>query len=173
MKTGLKRFFAGFVVGSAMLATVPANAETALGEEQALRTFDIMLMVTALRCRTGADDFQADYYRFAARHIGTLNRAGATLRADFASTMGPRSADRALDRMGVRIANSYGDGHPWMGCAQLGQLARELAVTTDPAALASAAHYALAAAPVQRSQPQVTIAYSSANLIDAERFASR
>lgn len=173
MTSGLKRFFAGFVVGSAMLATVPANAETASGEAQALRTFDIMLMVTALRCRTGADDFQADYYRFAARHIGTLNRAGATLRADFASTMGPRSADRALDRMGVRIANSYGDGHPWMGCAQLGQLARELAITSDPGALASAAHYALAAAPVQRSQPQVTIAYSSANLIDAERFASR
>ena len=53
------------------------------------------------------------------------------------------------------------------------QLARELAVTSDPGALATAAYYALAAAPVQRSQPQVTIAYSSSNLIDAERFASR
>ena len=173
MTSGLKRFFTAVVVGSGMLVTVPANAKTGLGEAQALRTFDIMLMVTALRCRTGADDFQADYYRFAANHVGTLNRAGATLRAEFANTMGPRSADRALDRMGVRIANSYGDGHPWMGCAQLGQLARELAVTSDPGALATAAYYALAAAPVQRSQPQVTIAYSSSNLIDAKRFASR
>ncbi len=173
MTSGLKRFFAAIAMGSGMLLTAPANAETGLEKAQALRTFDIMLMVTALRCRTGADDFQADYYRFAASHVGTLNRAGATLREEFANTLGPRSANRALDRMGVRIANSYGDGHPWMGCAQLGQLARELAVTNDPGALASAAQYALAAAPVQRSQPQVTIAYSSANLIDAERFASR
>lgn len=173
MTSGLKCFFAAIVVGSGMLVTVPASAETGLDRAQALRTFDIMLMVTALRCRTGADDFQADYYRFAASHIGTLNRAGATLRAEFANTVGWRSAERALDRMSVRIANSYGDGHPWLGCAQLGQLARELANTSDPLALASAAQYAMAAAPVQRSEPQVTIAYSAANLIDAERLASR
>lgn len=173
MASGFKRFLGAIVMSSGLLAAAPANADPGLDKAHALRTFDIMLMVTALRCRTGAHDFQADYYRFAARHVGTLNRAGATLRAEFASGLNARHADRALDRMGVRIANSYGDGHPWLGCAQLGELARELADTADPQALATAADYALGSAPIRRPAPEVRIAYVAGNLIDAERLASR
>ena len=40
-----------------------------------LRHLDVMLMVSALRCRTGADDFQADYERFLDHNRGSLRAA--------------------------------------------------------------------------------------------------
>jgi len=140
---------------TAGLAGAPAHAQTDFEEAHSLRSLDIMLMVTALRCRSGPHDFQADYNRFAAAHLPHLNAAGRTLRHNFAASYGQTNPERALDRMGVRIANSYGDGHPWMECAELQQMTRELVQQSDRAKLAETARYMLRAA---RPEPALPVA---------------
>lgn len=125
-------------------ATTPARADTGYEGAHLLRSLDIMLMVTSLRCRTGAHDFRADYERFATAHLPSLNAAGQTLRVSLAARLGEPDPARALDRMGVRIANSYGDGHPWMDCAELQRVTRELSHFSDSGQLAEAARVILA-----------------------------
>lgn len=127
----------------AMLASVPASAQD-MSQAEKLRRLDIMLMVTGLRCRTTADNFQADYGRFTTAHIGTLNAASNALKADLAKRHGAAGANRALDRMSVTMANSYGQGHPWLGCAQLKQVTRHLAQAKGQAPLIAAADQLLA-----------------------------
>jgi hypothetical protein len=108
-----------------MTFSLPATANAMSGAEK-LRRLDIMLMVTGLRCRTTADNFQADYQRFTARHIGELNMAAGQLRDDMARRFGPAGAERALDRLSVTMANAYGQGHPWLGCHELKMVAHDL-----------------------------------------------
>ena len=56
---GIVKGVAASLAAAAMLAGVPASANT-LEDAEKLRKLDIMLMVTGLRCRTTADNFQAD-----------------------------------------------------------------------------------------------------------------
>lgn len=127
---------------SSLVASAPAQAQACWGPQAVdaakLRNLDIMLMVTALRCRMGPDNFQPEYYKFSAAHQAALNRANGTIRAQFAGT-GPVAANRALDKMSVTIANSYGMGHPEMGCKQLRQVTRDLARPQAPGGLLAAA----------------------------------
>ncbi|WP_152553413.1 S-adenosyl-L-homocysteine hydrolase [Erythrobacter longus] len=154
-----------------MTAPAQANAGSTTGFDQAhsLRSLDIMLMVTSLRCRSGPHDFRSDYNNFSAVQSAHLNAAGRTLRRSFAASYGETNPARALDRMGVKIANSYGDGHPWLNCAQLQQAARELSQSPDVDHLANKARYLLSArrpleqpaVPRQIAQSQpVQIAYN-------------
>ena len=105
-----------------------------------LRNLDIMLMVTALRCRTGPDDFQPDYYAFSAAHRGELGAANVVLNAQL------DEVPHALDNLSTSIANSFGGGHSELGCSDLGQLTRDLTNSQVPGALLSAAD-ALVGAP--------------------------
>ncbi|AWW74537.1 S-adenosyl-L-homocysteine hydrolase [Erythrobacter sp. KY5] len=152
----------------------PALAQSDAGEAHKLRTLDIMLMVSSLRCRNGRDDFRAEYQRFASSHLATLNRAGATLQRSLAGGSGGGGA-RALDRIGVQIANRYGDGHPWMNCAQLGALARSLGKHSDEVLLAEAADLAVGSeVPASKvAVPSASISaprlsYTMAGLIDVD-----
>ena len=61
-----------------------------------------------------------------------------------------RGADRALDRLSVTMANTYGQGHPWLDCHQLKQVARGLADARGSAPLVEAADQLLEA----RGTPQ-------------------
>lgn len=134
--------FKGVAAGCAalsMLCTVPAAAADGYGQAEKLRRLDIMLMVTGLRCRTTSDDFQADYGRFTTSHYKELQAAAATMRNQLAERYGRAGADKALDRLSVTMANSYGNGHPWLDCAQLKQVARSLAKTQGEAPLIAAA----------------------------------
>ena len=117
--------FAAGLAALAMTFSLPATANAMSGAEK-LRRLDIMLMVTGLRCRNTADNFQADYQRFTTRHIGELNMAARQLRADMARRHGAAGAERALDRLSVTMANAYGQGHPWLGCHELKMVARNL-----------------------------------------------
>ena len=135
-------------LGAAFFAP-PAQASDGFEEAHSLRSLDIMLMVTALRCRSGPHDFQSDYHQFSATHLSHLNAAGRTLQRTFAASYGERNPARALDRMGVKIANAYGGGHPWMSCAELQQVTRDLSQGADKASLAQSARYLLSA-----SRPQ-------------------
>ena len=135
---------AAALAAGALLAGSPAAAQGKMGTAEKLRRLDIMLMVTSLRCRFGPDDFQADYAAFSARHLSTLNAAARSLDKELRAGLGPKAAKRALDKMSVGIANSYGMGHPTMDCGQLRQAAHGLAYETQSADLAAAADVLLA-----------------------------
>lgn len=110
-----------------MPAAAPAFALDAQVKAQDVRKLDIMLMVSALRCRHGSDDFQREYEQFSTRHLPTLNDAYRTLHSQLAGQHGQTGAKRALDRLSVGMANRYGQGHPWMSCGELKALTRDLA----------------------------------------------
>ena len=126
-------------VAFAVLA-VPGVAQAGpVDDAEALRKLDIMLMVTSLRCRTTKDDFQADYRRFSSNNLAALNAAARTLKADMVRKTGSRNAKRALDKMSVNMANQYGNGHPWLGCGELKQIARDLSKGSSAVQLSAAA----------------------------------
>lgn len=112
---GIAHRIAGAVALVGMLAGAPAKAGSIENAEK-LRRLDIMLMVTGLRCRNTADSFQADYGRFTTKHIAELNAASRELQDQLAGQVGAANAARALDKISVTMANSYGQGHPWLSC---------------------------------------------------------
>jgi len=130
--------FAAALAAMPLLAAAPARA-SALEDATQLRRLDIMLMVTGLRCRTGDDDFRTDFQAFEAAHLAELNTAARDLRAGYVATLGARGADRELDRISVTMANAYGNGHPWLGCHDLKQVTRDLAVAIGKEPLLAAA----------------------------------
>ena len=85
---GFARYVAAALAVAALLAGAPAAAQSDLESAEKLRRLDIMLMVTALRCRFGADNFQPDYEAFSARHLTTLNAAASELRQSLAAQHG-------------------------------------------------------------------------------------
>lgn len=139
---------ASSLVAAALLITPQmAGANVITDNAENVRKLDIMLMVTSLRCRTTPDNFQADYRRFSSTHLSDLNLASRTLQARLVHRHGQKGAKRALDKISVGMANEYGQGHPWLDCAQLKHATRSLARDKDPAHLASAASELLARSP--------------------------
>lgn len=129
----------------AVLATsMPVQAGVA-ADAEAVRKLDIMLMVTSLRCRRTADNFQADYQRFSSNNLSALNAASKQLQADLLRR--GDTGKRALDKMSVSMANEYGNGHPWLGCGELKQITRDLSSGRNPVQLASAANDLLSSRP--------------------------
>ena len=118
--------FAACVAAAGMVLSFPAAAGGSSQAEK-IRRLDIMLMVTGLRCRTTRDNFQHEYGRFTTNHIDELNAAARELKADYAAKLGLAKAERALDKLSVQMANQYGQGHPWLNCGQLKQVASTLA----------------------------------------------
>ena len=84
-------------------------------------------MVTGLRCRKTSDNFNAEYGKFTTSHMAELNAANAELRGNMARRYGPAAANRQLDRLSTTMANAYGNGHPWLSCAELKEVASNLA----------------------------------------------
>ncbi|MCW1402679.1 S-adenosyl-L-homocysteine hydrolase [Novosphingobium sp. MW5] len=125
MKSKLKKAALSLAAAGMVLAT-PSHAASS-GDAEKLRRLDIMLMVTGLRCRNGASNFQADFEAFEAAHLGTLNGAAAALREGLVATHGEKGAERALDRISTMMANEYGAGHPWLECSELKIVASSLA----------------------------------------------
>lgn len=140
-----RKTMAAAVTAAALLAT-PSVANASEQHEQ-VRKLDIMLMVTSLRCRMGADDFQPQYRNFSATHITALNHAARSLESGLVTQHGKTGAKRALDRISVGMANQYGQGHPWLGCAELKEITTGLGQSNDPAVLAQAATELLGPAP--------------------------
>lgn len=121
----------------AVVATPGSVQAGASDDAEAVRKLDIMLMVTSLRCRKTADNFQADYQRFSSNNLTVLNAASKTLQAELLRK--GNTGKRALDKISVSMANEYGNGHPWLGCGELKQIARELSAGKNSAQLAVAA----------------------------------
>ena len=131
-----------------LAVTSPARATpslSAMSGAEKLRRLDIMLMVTGLRCRTGGDNFNAAYGRFTTRHMSALNQANAELRGEMAARYGAAGANRALDRLSTTMANTYGQGHPWLSCHELKEVAEGLAEVRGDGVLVEAADQLLGA----------------------------
>lgn len=140
------------IVSGAVSAALLCSANSAAaagpsGDAEQLRRMDIMLMVTSLRCRKGPDNFQSDYNKFSAAHLQTMNAASRQLKSGMEKQFGAKGAARKLDQMSVSMANDYGNGHPWLECAELRQVTRQLTAEKDPARLAVAADELLARRP--------------------------
>ncbi len=129
--------------GAGLALAMPASAADAASAEK-LRQLDIMLMVTSLRCRTTPENFQPEFQRFEATHMSALNAATREMREGLVARHGVTGANRALDRMSTVMANQYGRGHPWLGCAELKVTTRILANMRGREALVEAAEQLLA-----------------------------
>jgi hypothetical protein len=127
------------VLAAGLVMTNPAKAAGSVMGAEKLRRLDIMLMVTGLRCRKTADNFTADYGRFTSSQLDELNQANDELKADMARRYGAAGAQRALDRLSTTMANTYGQGHPWLSCAELKTVAQNLAAVRGRATLEEAA----------------------------------
>jgi hypothetical protein len=132
---------------STLAWTAPAQAVSTAADAEQLRKLDIMLMVSSLRCRFGTDNFQADYDQFSTNQHAEMQEAYRVLEADYAARMGTAGAKKALDRVSVGMANQYGQGHPWLGCADLKAMTRDLAGAAGSARLLAAADEALRESP--------------------------
>lgn len=141
------KYAAASLAAFAVLATPMPVQAGATDKAEAIRKLDIMLMVTSLRCRRTADNFQPDYQRFSSNHLTALNAASRTLQAELVRKAGAAGAKRALDKISVGMANEYGNGHPWLGCGELRQIAKNLASDKDSTKLAAAADDLLSGRP--------------------------
>lgn len=141
------------LAAAASLAGTPAvTFGNDFSQDERIRRLDIMLMVTSLRCRMGRDDFQANYRNFTATHLQSLNASARRLEKTFVAKHGAKGAKRALDRISVSMANEYGQGHPWLNCAELKEVARDLSKSKDPVVLAQAADQLLGPRPLAGSR---------------------
>ncbi|WP_144094402.1 S-adenosyl-L-homocysteine hydrolase [Croceicoccus sediminis] len=134
----------GAVASAAVLATAMPAQAGGYADAEKLRKLDIMLMVTALRCRHGADNFQRDYEKFAVKHNVALQGAARSLQSSYRGKYGAKGAKRQLDKISVSMANVYGQGHPWLECAELKQVTNGLAAHRDSSQLLVAADELLA-----------------------------
>lgn len=139
------KYAAAAFAALAIVATPVSVQAGAADDAEAVRKLDIMLMVTSLRCRKTADNFQADYQRFSSSNLAALNAASRTLQADLVKQ--GNTGKRALDKISVSMANEYGNGHPWLGCGELKQITRDLSASKNSAQLAAAANDLLSSRP--------------------------
>lgn len=123
MKLG-KKTLAGLAAISALLAT-PVQAACWSKESIAaakVREFETMLMVSALRCRTGGSDFLAKYNQFIREGRPVLTKANETLRAQFSSEFGAARGLNAYDGFVTSLANRYGAGIAELKCSDLSDI---------------------------------------------------
>ncbi|MEP7350461.1 MAG: S-adenosyl-L-homocysteine hydrolase [Sphingorhabdus sp.] len=120
---------AALVVAIALASTQPAQAcWTNAGQDAVkIKHLNTMLMVTALRCRGGADNFLPQYNRFVTNNSALIGTQNNLIKSHLAQTVGQKGAVNALDKMSIGFANSYGTGHSRMNCHELKQLASDLA----------------------------------------------
>jgi hypothetical protein len=146
---------------AATMAANPAQACWTSMEEDAAKVANLntMMMVSALRCRHGQDNFLAEYNQFVKAHNSVLGSQNAAVRSHFARVGGVRGAEAALDKFVIGIANHYGAGHETLGCAQLKQLAGELAYNShNSASLVMLADAKIEAVPLPGGTCPVSIA---------------
>lgn len=110
------------------LVATPAQACWTNAEQDAARIANMnqMLMVSALRCRFGNDNFLSDYNRFVRHNNDVLASQHNIIKARYARTVGNKAAFAELDRFMIALSNYYGGGHGDPDCAKLEKLSHEL-----------------------------------------------
>ena len=142
---------AALVAAITVASAQPAQAcWTNAGQDAVkIKHLNTMLMVTALRCRGGADNFLPQYNRFVTNNRALIGSQNNLIKSHLAQTTGAKGAENALDRMSIGFANSYGTGHATMNCRELKELANDLASQHHGVAtLAAAADNVVNASPL-------------------------
>lgn len=118
---------AAALLGVSLVAT-PAQACWTNAEQDAARIVNMnqMLMVSALRCRFGQDNFLSHYNRFIRNNNDVLASQHHIIKARYARTMGEKAAFAELDRLMIALSNYYGGGHGDPDCAKLEKLSGDL-----------------------------------------------
>jgi hypothetical protein len=121
--------FASFAGALGMLGVQPAQACWSDSEANAasVANLNMMMMVTALRCRNGPDNFLAEYNQFVKTNNATLGAQNALIKSRFARMNGAAAAEGAMDRFTIGLANRYGGGTIDKGCSELKVIAGNLA----------------------------------------------
>lgn len=132
-----------------LILAPPARAEEAPSVARKINQVDVMLLVTSLRCRFGADDFRSEYEELHARHQAEFSEANSQLKAEFLKHDASAAAQRSFDSFITKVANTYGNGHPWLGCAELRSITGTLAKMEGSGPLIEAYGQLVAGAPPQ------------------------
>ncbi|MCP5389723.1 MAG: S-adenosyl-L-homocysteine hydrolase [Novosphingobium sp.] len=136
----VRHILTGLLATTALFAPVLASAAgTDLRRAEKLQQLDVLLMISSLRCLQTGSDFTTAYDHFSEVYAPELREARSALEADYAARFGSRSAKFAVDRLSTRVANTYGEGHPALDCAELGEATRALASHSVPGGLEEAA----------------------------------
>jgi hypothetical protein len=101
---------------NAQPAFAAACWKRASAEAAQVKQFDIMLMVSTLRCHGKGVDFADDYNRFVIAKRPVLRGVGEEIVLRFKGAMTAKAALDAYDKMGVVMANKYGNGVAGMDC---------------------------------------------------------
>lgn len=116
-------------VAAAFVITAPAQANCitkTVSDAARIHHLQTMLMVAALRCRNGRDDFMGKYNSFIRTSRTVLAGANGELRGHYTKRFGIKGGLAGYDRRGVQLANRYGAG-TGESCATMRQLAIDAA----------------------------------------------
>jgi hypothetical protein len=120
----LRRLISGLALGAAMASPVQANGcwDRYSVEAAQIRQFDIMLMVSSLRCQLKGVEFVRDYNAFVVSNRAVLIGANDAVLRHFNSGMGGQAALTAYDRFSTAIANSFGNADTAPDCATIKEM---------------------------------------------------
>ncbi|WP_176591114.1 hypothetical protein [Sphingobium sp. EM0848] len=114
------------LIAAALAATMPLAPATAATcwkqtavEAAQIRDFEMMLMVSALRCRGTGNNFLAGYNRLIREKRDALTQVNDELREHFRSAAGPVGGLNAYDNYVTGLANIYGAGADGLACRDL------------------------------------------------------
>jgi hypothetical protein len=105
---------------------VPAQAACWTSGELAaakIRDLEMMLMVSALRCRATGHDFLGKYNQFVRNSRPALTDANERLRGHFVAEVGAQRGLNAYDSYVTSMANQYGAGADGLNCRDLASIA--------------------------------------------------
>ncbi|WP_375197500.1 hypothetical protein [Sphingobium sp.] len=114
------------LIAAALAATMPLAPATAATcwkqtavEAAQIRDFEMMLMVSALRCRGTENNFLSSYNRLIREKREALTQVNDELREHFRDATGPVGALSAYDNYVTGLANIYGAGADGLACRDL------------------------------------------------------
>ncbi|QHD67209.1 hypothetical protein GS397_09160 [Sphingobium yanoikuyae] len=117
----MKKIICAALAAAMLLA--PASAATCWKKDHVeaaqVRNFEMMLMVSALRCNTSAYDFLPAYNQFVREKRTALVEVNDALRSHFADVAGLEGGLDAYDDYVIMLANSYGAGAGGLECRDL------------------------------------------------------
>jgi len=115
----MRRAIMAGVIAATSIA-VPAQAQRcwnqASVEAAQVKEFEIMLMVATLRCQAKGLDLSGDYNGFIAAHRPALRAAGEEIVRELKVGSTAAVAMKAYDKLGVVLANKYGNGVLGLEC---------------------------------------------------------
>lgn len=123
----MKKLIQNAILAASGFALLAAPAQAACwksDEVQAaqVRDLDTMLMVGALRCRNGGDNFLSHYNHFVKASRPALIEVNDRLHAHFAASVGAARALTAYDSFVTRTANRYGAGVAGLDCGDMADI---------------------------------------------------